>query len=76
MARTFTDRFKHCPYCGRLFKGGCQCEYGKHVKMKMDFDNRLRDLYIKKFCPSCGERASKTKCGFCGHVFDHTDMFY
>lgn len=71
-----SKKFKHCPYCGKLFRGECQCPYGKHVRMKMDFTDSLRELYSKRFCPACGERASKRECGFCGHSFDPADMFY
>lgn len=75
MARLL-DRIKYCPYCGKLFKGGCDCPYGRHVRMRMDWEERLKELYVKKHCPYCGERSTKRVCTFCEHVFDHEDMFY
>lgn len=69
-------RMKYCPYCGKKFKNECSCPYGKHIKMKMDFDDKLTALYNKKFCPNCSERSSKRVCGYCSHVFDPDDMFY
>ena len=69
-------RFKYCPYCGKEFRGGCTCPYGSHVKMRMDFDDRLRQLYVKRFCPLCGHRSTSRVCGHCDRAFDQDDMFY
>ena len=75
MAR-FGDRFTYCPYCGKRFRYECECPYGKHVKMKLDFDERLKELYRKRFCPWCGSRSTKMECPLCKKAFDSLDMFY
>lgn len=73
--RDLAKKFKYCPYCGKNFRYECDCPYGKQRRMRMEFNDKLRLLFIKKFCPKCGKRAAELECRHCGYSLDHQDMF-